>query len=125
MHRLAVGVGREREDRLARERRGGIVGAQGLLHRRDVRQLVGLVLDLPEEIHVLQDATELGGEPLLLLRRETQLRQPGDVPDTCADTTALAQAVGYRPATPVAVGVGRFAEWYLERYGSAGSAPPA
>jgi UDP-glucuronate 4-epimerase len=57
--------------------------------------------------------------------REYLPLQPGDVPDTCADTTALAQAVGYRPATPVAVGVGRFAEWYLERYGSAGSAPPA
>lgn len=43
--------------------------------------------------------------------------QPGDVPDTCADTSALEWAVGYRPATPVGVGVGRFVEWYRAFYG--------
>ena len=42
--------------------------------------------------------------------------QPGDVPDTWADTEALAQDVGYSPSTPVEVGVKRFVDWYLEFY---------
>jgi UDP-glucuronate 4-epimerase len=52
----------------------------------------------------------LGREAL----RERVAMQPGDVEDTWADTTRLAAAIGYRPATPVAEGVRRFAEWYRE-----------
>lgn len=43
--------------------------------------------------------------------------QPGDVPDTFADTSVLETAVGYRPATPVREGVGRFVDWYLSYKG--------
>jgi len=43
--------------------------------------------------------------------------QPGDVPETFADITDLVADVGYRPATPVEVGVRRFVEWYCEYYG--------
>jgi len=43
-----------------------------------------------------------------------QPMQPGDVPETCADTTELEKAVGYKPDTPIEVGVQRFVEWYLE-----------
>ncbi|TJV40632.1 MAG: NAD-dependent epimerase [Mesorhizobium sp.] len=43
--------------------------------------------------------------------------QAGDVPDTFADTSALQQAVGYRPGTSVSEGVGRFVEWYLAYFG--------
>ncbi len=42
--------------------------------------------------------------------------QPGDVPDTFADVDALVRDVGYRPDTPVEVGVKRFVEWYVEYY---------
>ena len=42
--------------------------------------------------------------------------QPGDVPDTWADTEDLATDVGYQPSTPVEVGVKNFVEWYLEFY---------
>ncbi|MBL8225871.1 MAG: NAD-dependent epimerase [Chromatiales bacterium] len=42
--------------------------------------------------------------------------QPGDVPDTWADVEDLDRDVGYRPATPVEVGVARFVDWYLEHY---------
>jgi UDP-glucuronate 4-epimerase len=42
--------------------------------------------------------------------------QPGDVPDTYADVDDLARDVGYRPTTPVEVGVKRFVEWYLDFY---------
>ena len=40
--------------------------------------------------------------------------QPGDVPDTYADSQSLVDAVGYRPSTPVEVGVARFVEWYVD-----------
>ncbi len=42
--------------------------------------------------------------------------QAGDVPDTWADTEALANDVGYQPATPIEVGVKNFVDWYLEYY---------
>jgi UDP-glucuronate 4-epimerase len=43
--------------------------------------------------------------------------QLGDVPETCADIEDLAMDVGYRPATPVEVGVRRFVDWFCEYYG--------
>jgi UDP-glucuronate 4-epimerase len=43
--------------------------------------------------------------------------QPGDVPETFADIDDLVRDVGYRPATPVEVGVRRFVEWFCEYYG--------
>jgi UDP-glucuronate 4-epimerase len=42
--------------------------------------------------------------------------QPGDVPDTYADVQALVDAVGYKPETPVEVGVQRFVAWYRDFY---------
>lgn len=42
--------------------------------------------------------------------------QPGDVPDTWADTEDLVADVGYQPNTPIEVGVKNFVEWYLEFY---------
>jgi len=42
--------------------------------------------------------------------------QAGDVPATSADVSRLKAAVGYRPGTPVEVGVKRFVEWYREYY---------
>ncbi len=43
--------------------------------------------------------------------------QPGDVPDTYADVSALTRDTGYQPSTPVEVGVKRFVEWYRAFYG--------
>jgi UDP-glucuronate 4-epimerase len=42
--------------------------------------------------------------------------QPGDVPDTYADTTDLMQDVGYQPGTPIEVGVKNFVDWYADYY---------
>lgn len=44
--------------------------------------------------------------------------QPGDVPVTYADTTALEQDFGFKPATPLREGLRKFAEWYAEYYGA-------
>jgi UDP-glucuronate 4-epimerase len=40
--------------------------------------------------------------------------QPGDVPATAADTSALEAWVGFRPTTAIETGVERFATWYRE-----------
>lgn len=42
--------------------------------------------------------------------------QMGDVPETFADVETLAQDVGFRPNTPIEVGIARFIEWYREYY---------
>lgn len=38
--------------------------------------------------------------------------QPGDVPATCADISAIAADLGYAPTTTIAQGVPKFVEWY-------------
>ncbi|MFW5970377.1 MAG: NAD-dependent epimerase, partial [Halofilum sp. (in: g-proteobacteria)] len=42
--------------------------------------------------------------------------QPGDVPDTWADASALQRDCGYSPDTPVEEGVRRFVQWYRGYY---------
>jgi UDP-glucuronate 4-epimerase len=47
--------------------------------------------------------------------------QPGDVTTTWADVESLSQTVGFRPDTPVEVGIPRFVEWYQDFHQSAKS----
>jgi UDP-glucuronate 4-epimerase len=42
--------------------------------------------------------------------------QPGDVPDTWADVSALRRDVGYAPNTSIEDGVARFVAWYREYF---------
>ena len=42
--------------------------------------------------------------------------QPGDVPVTYADTSALERDYGYKPSTPLREGLRKFAEWYKQFY---------
>ncbi len=42
--------------------------------------------------------------------------QPGDVPITYADTSALERDFGFKPSTPLRTGLRKFAEWYKEFY---------
>ena len=42
--------------------------------------------------------------------------QPGDVPVTYADTTALERDFGFRPSTPLRTGLRHFARWYKQFY---------
>ena len=61
-------------------------------------------------IEVLEQAI---GKPA---KKEFLPMQPGDVPATYADVSALEAAVNFRPDTPLEVGIGRFIEWYREFY---------
>lgn len=42
--------------------------------------------------------------------------QPGDVPVTYADTSALEEDFGFKPGTPLREGLRRFSEWYKQFY---------
>ncbi|MBQ6122235.1 MAG: NAD-dependent epimerase/dehydratase family protein, partial [Clostridia bacterium] len=46
--------------------------------------------------------------------RELVAMQPGDVPVTYADSSALETDYGFRPAIGIREGLRRFAEWYAE-----------
>ncbi|MGG6462845.1 NAD-dependent epimerase [Solilutibacter silvestris] len=67
-------------------------------------------VELLRYIEVLEDA----------LGRKAEMRmlpmQPGDVPDTFADVTALQRDTGYKPATPIETGVRNFVNWYRDYY---------
>ena len=49
-------------------------------------------------------------------RKEYMDMQPGDVPGTHADTSALEEYVEFKPSTSVKDGVRRFVEWYRSFY---------
>ena len=42
--------------------------------------------------------------------------QAGDVPITYADTTPLEKDFGFKPSTPLRIGLRNFAKWYKEFY---------
>jgi len=67
-------------------------------------------VELMRYIEVLEDCLGKKAEKNMLPL------QPGDVPDTYADTKALVDDVGYQPATTVEVGVKNFVDWYLDYY---------
>lgn len=69
----------------------------------------GTSVGLLEFIEAIEAAM---GRPAL---RNLLPMQPGDVRETYADHRLLEALTGYRPATPVHVGVAAFVEWYLER----------
>ena len=62
-------------------------------------------------IHAVEQALGVTAE------KELMPMQPGDVPATAADTSALEAWVGFKPNTPVQEGVARFVAWYREFYG--------
>jgi UDP-glucuronate 4-epimerase len=44
--------------------------------------------------------------------------QPGDVQSTYADIDALTRDTGYRPTTPIDVGIPRFVDWFRAYHGN-------
>jgi UDP-glucuronate 4-epimerase len=63
-------------------------------------------VELLRYINVLEQCLGMTANMILLPM------EPGDVPATLADISALNSAVEFRPAIPVEVGVERFIEWY-------------
>jgi UDP-glucuronate 4-epimerase len=66
----------------------------------------------PEELtHVVSLLEKEFGRPAA---KEMLPMQPGDVSATYADVEDLARDIGFRPATRIEDGIGRFAKWYRE-----------
>jgi len=67
-------------------------------------------VELMRYIEVIEDCLGKKAEKNLLPL------QPGDVPDTYADVTALTDDVGYKPDTPIEEGIKKFVDWYRDYY---------
>ena len=66
---------------------------------------------LMDYIHAVEQSLGVSAEKQLMPM------QPGDVPATSADTSALEAWVGFKPNTSVQDGVDRFVAWYRQFYG--------
>lgn len=75
--------------------------------------LLDFVQILSEE---LVRAKVLPGDYDFEAHKELVPMQPGDVPVTYADTSALERDFGYKPSTSLRTGLRKFAEWYAEFY---------
>lgn len=62
--------------------------------------------DMMRVVELLERAT---GKKALL---DPKPMQPGDVPETCADISAIERDHGFRPATTIDEGIPRFVDWY-------------
>lgn len=71
----------------------------------------GSPVELLRYIELIEEC--LGRKAKILMRPA----RPEDVADTTASCDDLERDVGYRPNTPVEVGVARFIEWYRDFYG--------
>lgn len=103
-----------------------------------VEGILRVMMHAPETLHAIYNIGNSSPENLLdfvdILQQELVLAgvlpedydleghkellpmQPGDVPVTYADTTALEANFGFRPNTPLREGLRKFARWYKEFY---------
>ncbi len=70
----------------------------------------GSPVKLPDFVAAIEAATGRTA------KRHFMEMQPGDVPETYANTDLLATLTGYRPATQLSAGVAAFVAWYREYY---------
>jgi UDP-glucuronate 4-epimerase len=66
-----------------------------------------------ELLHLIETLEKCLGKPAI---KKMLPMQPGDVPITYAEVDDLMQDVGFRPDTPIEVGVERFVSWYRSYY---------
>ncbi len=69
-------------------------------------------VELMELVRVIEEAV---GRPAI---REFLPMQPGDVVETCADSSDLEREVGFRPKTSIEDGTRRFVDWFRAYRGS-------
>jgi len=67
-----------------------------------------------ELLHFIEVLEETLGKKA---RKEFLPLQPGDVVETYADVDDLMREAGFKPATPIEVGIPKFVEWYRKYYG--------
>ena len=64
-----------------------------------------------ELMHLIETLEECLGRPVV---KNMLPLQPGDVPATYANIDDLIRDIGFKPATPIEVGVERFVKWYRD-----------
>lgn len=92
----------------------GVVGVLDRPAARGENRLLNIgdcnPVGLMEMIATLENAL---GVPAI---KQMRPMQPGDVTATYADISAIAALTGYSPKVPLAQGIARFADWYLNTY---------
>jgi UDP-glucuronate 4-epimerase len=82
-------------------------------------------LERYEVINLGNHRSEDLGRVIALLEEELKIKakqellpiQPGDVPATFADIKKAQARLGFKPTTPIDIGIPRFVKWYLEYHG--------
>lgn len=69
-----------------------------------------------EPVHLMDFISVLEKEIGREVEKNMLPMQPGDVPDTYADVSALIDDVGYKPSTSLNEGIKKFVQWYREYY---------
>ncbi len=67
-------------------------------------------VELLRFIEVLEDCLGVKAQ------KQMMPMQPGDIPATYADIEDLCKDVGFKPSTPIEVGIRRFVDWYRSYY---------
>jgi UDP-glucuronate 4-epimerase len=93
----------------------GVVGALDHPPRGKAQRILNIGDSHPVGLMTMIETLEaaLGREAVKVMRP----MQLGDVTATYADISALHALTGYQPKVMLAEGIGRFVEWYRERYG--------
>ena len=101
-----------------------IEGVVRLLNKPPVGEIPHKIYNIgnnkPEKLMTFISALEkalsnsLGRE--VVFKKIFEPMKPGDVPATYASTKALEKAVGFKPQTPIEVGLQKFADWYVDFY---------
>ena len=87
---------------------------------RDILEQAGHELVLLEKYKEKEELLAAGVLPAdydFEAHKELVPMQPGDVPVTYADTSALERDFGFKPSTSLRDGLRAFARWYKEYYG--------
>ncbi|WP_281885471.1 NAD-dependent epimerase/dehydratase family protein [Paenibacillus sp. YYML68] len=84
-------------------------------------QLFNIGNNRPEKLMVFIETLErclsrAAGRTIVFDKRFEPIKA-GDVPATYASTERLQQAVGFKPETPIEVGLQQFADWYVSYHG--------
>lgn len=69
-----------------------------------------------QPVSLLQFIEEIEGALGMKAKRNLMELQPGDVFHTEASTALLEALIGFRPTTPISLGIPRFVEWYRQYY---------
>ena len=98
-----------------------ICDTRTVLNRIPFKDLEEWVNDLLDFVNILQEellrAGVLPKDYDFEAHKELVPMQPGDVPTTYADATALERDFGFTPKITLREGLRKFAEWYKEYYG--------